>query len=169
MIAKLSKQIQKIQLGVGVICISIFFISIVIQVFCRYAGVMVTWTGEVSKYAFTWSVFMGAGVMAYENKHFAFTSVLDKLDGKKKTVLKIFLAIIVLLFSMEILYYGTVISKKFWNYRWISIPEMKMGYTWLCVPILGFTSTIYSIDHIIGHIKKLTSSKANNLEAREVK
>lgn len=169
MIAQLSKQIQKLQLGIGVICISIFFISIVIQVFCRYAGIMVTWTGEVSTYAFTWSVFMGAGVMAYENQHFAFTSILDKLSGKKKIVLKIFISLMVLLFSVAILYYGTDITRRFWNYRWISLPEMKMGYTWLCVPILGFTSTIYSIDHMIGHIKELVSKKAGKVETGGVK
>ncbi|WP_319372070.1 TRAP transporter small permease subunit [uncultured Ilyobacter sp.] len=169
MIAKLSKEIQKIQLGVGVACISIFFIAIVIQVFCRYAGIMVTWTGEVSEYAFTWAVFMGAGVMAYENQHFAFTSVLDKLNGKNKIILKIFISIMVLLFSVAILYYGVIITKKFWNYKWISLPEVKMGYTWLCVPLLGFTSTVYSIDHIMGHIRELMGKEATKVETGGVK
>ncbi|WP_320047404.1 TRAP transporter small permease subunit [uncultured Ilyobacter sp.] len=169
MIAKLSKEIQKLQLGVGVVCISIFFIAIVIQVFCRYAGIMVTWTGEVSEYAFTWAVFMGAGVMAYENQHFAFTSVLDKLSGKNKIILKIFISIMVLLFSVAILYYGVIITKKFWNYKWISLPEVKMGYTWLCVPLLGFTSTVYSIDHIMGHIRELMGKEATKVERGGVK
>lgn len=151
-------------------CISIFFISIVIQVFCRYTGITVSWTGEVSTYTFTWSVFMGAGVMVYENQHFAFTGMIDKLEGKKKIVLQIFISLMVLLFSITILYYGIVITDKFWDYRWINLPEIKMGYTWLCVPILGFTSSIYSINHIIGYIRSLQVMKvARGRAERDVK
>lgn len=145
---KIIKNIQKVQLAIGVICISIFFIAIVVQVFCRYTGVTVTWTGEVSTYSFIWSVFMGAGAMTYEKKHFAFGSLGDKLIGRKKEMLNIFISLVVMLFSAAILYYGIIITMKFWNYTWIDIPNIKMGYTWLCVPILGLTSIIYCIDHI---------------------
>ncbi|MGK0465627.1 TRAP transporter small permease [Clostridium sp.] len=145
---KIIKNIQKVQLAIGVICISIFFIAIVVQVFCRYTGVTVTWTGEVSTYSFIWSVFMGAGAMTYEKKHFAFGSLGDKLTGRKKEILNIFISFVVMLFSAAILYYGIIITMKFWNYTWIDIPNIKMGYTWLCVPILGLTSIIYCIDHI---------------------
>ena len=78
MLKVIAKNIQRIQLVLGVACISIFFITIIIQVVCRYTGITVIWTGEVSTYTFIWSVFMGAGVMTYENKHFAFTSFSDK-------------------------------------------------------------------------------------------
>ena len=149
----LSKRIQKVQLAIGVICISIFFIAIVVQVFCRYTGITVTWTGEVSTYSFIWSVFMGAGAMTYEKKHFAFSSVLDKLTGRKKELLNIFISLVVMLFSSAILYYGVIITQKFWNYRWINIPSMKMGYTWLCVPILGATCVFYCINHITEYYK----------------
>jgi TRAP-type C4-dicarboxylate transport system permease small subunit len=147
-VKKIIKNIQKVQLAIGVICISIFFIAIVVQVFCRYTGVTVTWTGEVSTYSFIWSVFMGAGAMTYEKKHFAFGSLGDKLTGRKKEILNIFISFVVMLFSAAILYYGIIITMKFWNYTWIDIPNIKMGYTWLCVPILGLTSIIYCIDHI---------------------
>jgi TRAP-type C4-dicarboxylate transport system permease small subunit len=147
-VKKIIKNIQKVQLAIGVICISIFFIAIVVQVFCRYTGVTVTWTGEVSTYSFIWSVFMGAGAMTYEKKHFAFGSLGDKLTGRKKEILNIFISFVVMIFSSAILYYGIIITMKFWNYTWIDIPNIKMGYTWLCVPILGLTSIIYCIDHI---------------------
>ena len=39
-------------MAAGTVCISIFFVTIVIQVFCRYAGITVTWSGDVSTYAF---------------------------------------------------------------------------------------------------------------------
>lgn len=152
---KLTKSIQKVQLAIGIICISIFFIAIIVQVFCRYTGITATWTGEVSTYSFIWSVFMGAGAMAYERKHFAFESVLDKLTGRKKEMLKIFISVIILLFSSAVLYFGVIITMKFWNYRWVDLSNIKMGYTWLCVPILGATCIIYCIDHITEYCKNI--------------
>ncbi len=161
MLKQLAKYIQKIQLGLGVICISIFFITIIIQVICRYTRITVVWTGEVSTYSFIWSVFMGAGVMTYENKHFAFTSFIDKLSGKAKEGMRVLISVIMLVFSSAILYYGIIIANKFWNYRWISIPDMKRGYTWLCVPILGGACIIYCLSHIVEHIKNMRSKEEN--------
>ena len=46
-------------MAAGTVCISIFFVTIVIQVFCRYAGITVTWTGDVSTYAFYMGRFCG--------------------------------------------------------------------------------------------------------------
>ena len=159
MLKTIAKYIQKFQLALGVACISIFFITILVQVICRYTGVTVIWTGEVSTYSFIWSVFMGAGVMTYENKHFAFTSFSDKLKGKSKEFLRVIIHIIMLLFSSAILYYGVVIAHKFWNYRWLSIPSMKAGYSWLCVPILGGACVIYCLSYIVDHINNMRSGK----------
>lgn len=154
-VQKLSSYVQKIQLALGTLFISIFFLTIVVQVFCRYAGITVMWTGEVSTYSFTWAVFLGAGAMTYENKHFSFDSLVNKLEGKSQALLKILISIIVLIFSMSIFYYGMQITTKFWNYRWITLSEIKMGYTWLCVPILGATSTLYGLTHILEYIQEI--------------
>lgn len=151
----LAKIVRNIQLGLGVLFITVFFVTIVIQVFSRYAGITVMWTGEISTYSFTWAVFMGAGAMTYEHKHFAFTSLVDKLTGKRKEYLKIFISVIILIFSSATFYYGVIITSKFWNYRWINLPEVKMGYTWLCVPILGATCILYSLNHIVGYAKNI--------------
>ena len=132
-------------MAAGTVCISIFFVTIVIQVFCRYTGITVTWTGDVSTYAFIWAVFMGAGAMTHENAHFAFTVLKNRLSGTKKTRLCIVISCAVMLFTAATFYFGIVITRKFWNYRWITLPDIKMGYTLLCLPVFGFTGTLYSI------------------------
>lgn len=132
-------------MAAGTVCISIFFVTIVIQVFCRYTGITVTWTGDVSTYAFIWAVFMGAGAMTHENAHFAFTALKNRLSGTKKTRLCIVISCAVMLFTAATFYFGIVITRKFWNYRWITLPDIKMGYTLLCLPVFGFTGTLYSI------------------------
>jgi len=151
--------IQKIQLTVGFLCMSIFLCAIVIQVFCRYVGITVVWTGEISTYAFIWAVFMGAGVTTYENKHFSFDFLVSRLRETKKHYVRFLIALILFLFSVLVFYFGIVISKKFWNYTWISIPAIKMGYTWLCLPLFGASASIYSFKNMLEHMHYILLEK----------
>lgn len=148
--------LQKVQIIVGGIFLGIFLGSVVIQMACRYLGIAAVWTEDVSMYAFIWAAFMGAAAMVYEKQHFAFTSVSDKLTNEKaKTILSIVIAVIMLIVSILMFYYGCRITKQFWNYRWVSIQSFKRGPTWLCIPVCGATSTLYLIGQIIENVNSL--------------
>lgn len=132
------------------------FGSVVIQMGCRYAGIAAIWTEDVSMYAFIWAAFMGAAAMVYEKQHFAFTSVSDKLTNEKlKKILGIVIALIMLVVSILMFYYGFRVTIQFWNYRWVSIPDFKRGPTWLCIPVCGATSALYLIGQIAEDVKDL--------------
>lgn len=153
---KILGYLQKIQIAAGGIFLSIFLGSVVIQMACRYIGIAAIWTEDVSMYAFIWAAFMGAAAMVYEKQHFAFTSVSDKLTDKKlKTLLDIGIAIIMLIVSVLMFYYGCRLTKQFWNYRWVNIPSFKRGPTWLCIPVCGATSALYLIGQIIESVDSL--------------
>ena len=148
--------LQKIQIAAGGIFLCIFLGSIVIQMGCRYAGIAAIWTEDVSMYAFIWAAFMGAAAMVYEKQHFAFTSVSDKLTNEKlKKILGIVIALIMLVVSILMFYYGFRVTIQFWNYRWVSIPDFKRGPTWLCIPVCGATSALYLIGQIAEDVKDL--------------
>ena len=99
---------------------------------------------------------MGAAAMVYEKQHFAFTSISDKLkDENVKTILSIIIAIIMLVVSVLMFYYGCRLTKQFWNYRWVNIPDFKRGPTWLCIPVCGATSTLYLIGQIMESVNSL--------------
>lgn len=111
-------------------------------------------------YSFIWAAFMGAAAMVYEKQHFAFTSISDKLKNKRvKTGLDTVIAVIMLVVSVLMFYYGCKLTKQFWNYRWVSIPDFKRGPTWLCIPVCGATSTLYLIGQIIDNVKSLTKGE----------
>lgn len=148
--------LQKVQILAGGIFLSIFLGSVVIQMACRYMGIAAVWTEEVSMYSFIWAAFMGAAAMVYEKQHFAFTSISDKLkDENVKTILSIIIAIIMLVVSVLMFYYGCRLTKQFWNYRWVNIPDFKRGPTWLCIPVCGATSTLYLIGQIMESVNSL--------------
>lgn len=103
---------------------------------------------------------MGAAAMVYEKQHFAFTSVSDKLTNEKlKKILGIVIALIMLVVSILMFYYGFRVTIQFWNYRWVSIPDFKRGPTWLCIPVCGATSALYLIGQIVEDVKALLNKQ----------
>ncbi|MCR5347883.1 MAG: TRAP transporter small permease subunit [Fretibacterium sp.] len=153
--------LQKIQIAAGGLLLCIFLSTVVFQIACRYLGIAAMWTEDVSMYSFIWAVFMGAGAMVHSDAHFAFTSVLDSIQSeRKKALLRIIIKLIVLSFCVLMVFYGYKAAKQFWNFRWINIPSMKRGPTWLCIPICGATSSIYLLYGIAEQIKRLRKGGA---------
>lgn len=151
---KAIEMLQKIQIAIGGFFLFVFLVTVVWQMLSRYMGIAATWTEDVSMYSFIWSVFMGAGAMVYEKRHFAFTSVRDMLKSEKlKSVLGIIISVLMLIFAVLMVYYGIQVTKQFWNYTWVNIPKFKRGPTWLCLPLCGLTSAIYLIEQIVDEIK----------------
>lgn len=148
--------LQKAQILAGGIFLAIFLLTVVYQILSRYLGIVATWTEEVSMYAFIWATFMGAGAMVYEDRHFAFTSVSDMLKSDRaKSTLDIFIKIIMLVFSVLMLYYGVLVTKQFWNYRWTTLPQLSRGPVWLCMPVCGTTASLYLLGQLGQRITKL--------------
>ncbi len=154
--------LQKVQIAVGGVFLLIFIVTVVFQMFSRYVGIVATWTEDVSMYSFIWAVFMGAGAMVYEKRHFAFTSVSDMLKNPKaKSVIALIISVVMLIFAVLMAYYGVLVAKQFWNYTWVTIPSFKRGPTWLCLPICGVTSATYLVMQIIEEIGNLAKGGNN--------
>ncbi|MFG6147126.1 TRAP transporter small permease [Halobacillus sp. B23F22_1] len=147
------KLLERTQLAVGILFLIVFFVTIVIQVLTRFMGVSAIWTEEVATYSFIWSVFMGAAVMLNKRDHFQFDLLLNKLKGKKKKSLYLFNDSILLLFTVTLFILGIMVVNSFWNFRWESLPEMKMGYVWLSIPTMAGTMVIYTIAHMLNNVK----------------
>jgi TRAP-type C4-dicarboxylate transport system permease small subunit len=155
------KQLEKIQLTLGVIFITIFFITVLTQVITRYLGISVIWTEEVANYSFIWAVFMGASVMVNRKDHFNFDFLSKKLKGKAKHTLSIVTDSILLLFCAALFFYSLTALTSFWNYNWVSLPMVKMGYVWLSLPVMTITMVIYLAAHIFTSAKKIAAEEGN--------
>lgn len=159
MIKKFANLIENIQLKLGVFFLALFFAVIVLQMFVRYIGVSVIWTEEVANYSFIWAVFMGASVMLHRNGHFRFSLLFEKLTGKSKQFLKLTINLILVLFSLAVFYFGIIATLNFWNYTWYSLPNFKMGYMFISLPVMGFSMFIYELDHLLDDYSELKEGK----------
>lgn len=156
---KIVRFISRLQLVVGVVCLCVFLIAILIQVFTRYLGISVIWTEEVANYSFIWAIFMGAAVMVHHDEHFAFSAVIDKVDSvKRKLVLVTIKYGCIIGFSMTIFLLGLRVVRTFWRYRWITIPRLQMGYVWVVLPVMGGTMVLYALQKLWSHYRAAISS-----------
>ena len=141
---------------VGSVTLTIFFLAVLAQMFCRYLGVVALWTEEVSTYSFIFTVFLGAAALVRENKHFAFTAIADGIKSPVvKKIISIMIHVIVLVFAYYMFVYGKQLMQKFWNYKWVSLPAMKRGYTWMCMPISAVSMMAFSVESIIKEVLAL--------------
>lgn len=67
--------------------------------------------------------------------------------------LSIFNDLVLIVFNSCILLLGLQVVTEFWNYTWATIPEMKMGYVWIAIPLMAGTMIIYSVSHLIDHVQ----------------
>ena len=143
----------KVLAVIGSITLTIFFFAVLAQMFCRYLGIVALWTEEVSTYAFIFTVFMGAAALVRENRHFAFTAIADGIKSPViKKLISILISGIILVFAYFMLVYGRQLMQKFWNYKWVSLPTMKRGYTWLCMPISAVSMMVFSAESIVRQV-----------------
>ena len=146
-------RLVKCQEAVGTVLLGIFFLAITAQIGARYLEVSILWTEEVANYSFIWAVFMGASAMLYRRAHFSFTFLSDRFKGRKAALHRTFVSLILLFFTVAMAWYGVSVAHAFWNYNWITLPWVKMGYTWLCLPIAGVTMSAYNLLHIADDVR----------------
>ena len=149
------KVLEKIQLSIGVLFLVIFFMAILIQVISRYLGISIIWTEEVATNAFIWAIFMGAAVMVNRKDHFNFDFLFKQLKGKKRMILSLVNDSILLIFCAALFFYSLTALTSFWNYNWVTLPMIKMGYVWLALPVMTITMVIYLLAHIVGNVKQM--------------
>jgi TRAP-type C4-dicarboxylate transport system permease small subunit len=159
-VKKLIELLVRIQETLGMVLLSIFFLAILAQITARYLAIPLLWTEEVANYAFIWAVFMGASGMVHYKAHFAFTFFSARVRGRKGAAYDVFISAVLLCFTVPMTLYGSTVVTEFWDYNWITLTWVKMGYTWLCLPITGGAMTLYLAGHIVEDIRILTSGEA---------
>jgi TRAP-type C4-dicarboxylate transport system permease small subunit len=146
--------IYRVQSFVAIIFLIIFVITVILQVVTRYVpGIVFLWTEQIAVYTFIWTVMMGASIGVRAKQHFYLSIFTDKMSEKVKRYNNIFLQVLIIIFGIFLTYHGVVLTKTFWNWSLTSLPHIKQGYFWLCLPITGSTMTIYSIYNVYEFIK----------------
>lgn len=135
----------RIQSFVAILFIVTFVFAVILQVATRYIpGFAWLWTEQIANYSFIWSIMLGAPVGVRNKEHFSLSVLTDRFKGKTAWLNRIQVQVLIGFFGLFLSYYGTVLTKSFWNWSLTSLPQVRQGYFWMALPVCGVTMSIYA-------------------------
>jgi TRAP-type C4-dicarboxylate transport system permease small subunit len=114
-----------------------FFILICTQVVCRYLlSYSISWSEEMSRYAFIWATFLGAAAVAGRGEHYEVRILDDVVPNPVRVALVVLRTLIEGGFALILLYAGTAWVGRQWS---VSTPvlEANQGLVYSIVPAFG--------------------------------
>lgn len=102
-----------------------------------------TWSEESCRLCLVWLVFLGAAIAYRENEHINVTALTDKLSNQTNQALKVFFEVLMLLFTLVIIYQGYALSMKQMTSKFVTI-DVPQGIQTLVIPVSGVL-TVYHI------------------------
>jgi TRAP-type C4-dicarboxylate transport system permease small subunit len=122
-----------------------FLISVVLQVFCRYAlGTSIPWSEEAGVYLFVWSSFLAAAVIVGMDDHFRISFVVESLSFRGRWIADVTGTLLCLLFVWIMVWKGAV-----WSLRmlWTLSPVMQLpqGALYAIIPLSGLYMGVHFV------------------------
>ena len=161
---KLLKLYSRLVYWLMVVLIAINLVSICFGVFTRYIfNMSISWTDELAGTSLVCITMMGAALASIRDNHMDFSGLMDKLSVRGRSILKIFISLLVLIFVC-ITIYGSYVGASLIDDRLASLPIKK---SWIIMSILlsCIVMLFAYLDHIIDNIKILIES--NKAKERE--
>lgn len=126
------------------VLITALVLTVAIGVFYRYVlHYSLFWATEVPNFLFVWIVFLGAVVAYHENKHIAFTALLDYLP-KHRAKLEFLVHFLIFCFALFMVIIGSVLVKSTMDSPSEAL-KFPLGYLY---GVLPFSFGIAALDAI---------------------
>lgn len=131
-------QINKYLKWATIISITIMLFIIFLQVIFRYVlHNSLTFSEELARYLFVWTVFLGSAVVARENGHIVVGALVQKLKGKKAKYTKITAYIFTMIF-VAILFFQGLKMMRLCSFQHSPALGISMSWVYLAIPIATF-------------------------------
>ncbi|MDA8747002.1 TRAP transporter small permease [Litoreibacter sp.] len=121
-------------------------------VFWRYVlNDSLSWTEEVARYIMIWLACVGSVVAMHRRDLVAIDILPNALTGLLGSALRILIALIALLISGFLIYYGLLLAQNAWGQSAASF-KMPMFYVTIAVPVAGVGFALISLEQILGEL-----------------
>ena len=152
----MKKTLDKILGSILVFLLVLMVLAVLWQVFSRYVlNSPSSVTEELSRYLFIWIGILGAAYAAGQQMHIAIDILHPKLNDINRMRLRIFINILIILFSLTVLVIGGA-NLVYVNYdlgQFSAALNVPLSAVYMVVPISGILVIWYKVNEII-HSKK---------------
>ena len=160
---KVKNTIDKILEWTLVVSMSLLVIDVLWQVFSRFIlQDPSSFTEELARFLLIWVGLLGAAYAAGKRMHLAVDLLPNKLEGKRKAYLDIFIYSIVIIFSVAVMIYGgsRLVAITLYLGQTAAALQMPLGYVYLILPISGFLIAFYAVLHLVDEFRMLSGQAA---------
>lgn len=144
------KWMDKIIMGA---CIVLFAFMVVIgsyQIITRYFfNAPSTVSEELLTYSFVWMALLASAYVFGIRDHMRMGFLADKIKGRGRQVLDIFIELLILAFALLTLIWGGSSIMQLSMQQMTASLGIPMGYVYIILPVSGVAIVIYSIINII--------------------
>ena len=135
---------------------ALFFLLICAQVVCRYVlSYSISWSEEISRYAFVWATFVGAAAVAGRGEHYDVTILDNVVPRSVRITLVILRKGLEGGFALIVVYFGST-----WALRQVGVStpvvEANQGIVYSIVPLFGLYLLAQVIRSSLRMIKSLS-------------
>jgi len=131
-------KINKCLNWVSIISITVMLFIIFLQVIFRYVlHSSLTFSEELARYLFVWTVFMGSAVVARDNGHIVVGVLTERLKGKKAKYVKSAAYIFTMTF-VAILFFQGLKMMRLSSFQHSPALGLSMSLVYLAIPIATF-------------------------------
>jgi TRAP-type C4-dicarboxylate transport system permease small subunit len=126
--------------------LTVMVICLGAQVFFRYVlQAALTWSEELSRFAFVWVIYLGASMAAMERAHIRVTAPQLLLPAEYRHYATLFADFIWVLFNLFFAYQGVLQVKHMFRFTFIS-PAMQWNTAFIyCIIPIGFALMSFRI------------------------
>ena len=138
-----------VEQGLGVCFVLLMFISVLLQVFYRYVlQSPLTWTEEVARYSFIWTVLLGAAFAVRRKEHVVMEILFDRFPKSVQRYVTVMTNGIILISLMYLL----PVSWSFFSFmKNVSAPTLNIswGFLFFAAPLSIALMTIHTFIWLI--------------------
>ncbi len=155
---KITNGLDKIVTWICILLFSIMVFAAGAQILARYViGNSLEWSEELARYMFIWSVLLGSSMVAKRRGHVGVEIVMMSLPEKIRNYATVLADVLSMVFYGIIIVKGVEVSQVTMM-QFSPANEIRMGLVYASIPVSGIIMMVYTIEHLIEDLKKLSAT-----------
>ncbi len=156
---KAKSVIDRILESILVILMSLLVVDVLWQVFSRYVlNDPSSITEELARFLLMWVGLLGASYAAGKKMHLAVDLLPNKLEGRPKHYLAIFILLCTLLFVLAVMVFGGIklMATTLFLGQQAAALQMPLGYVYLILPLSGGLIAFYTFLFLVDEVRAMS-------------
>lgn len=169
--AKLKERVDRVLEVALVVIMAVSVVNVLWQVFTRFIlNNPSSFTEELARYLLIWVGVLGAAYAVGKRVHLALELLPEKLTGRNRRWLELFIEGSVLLFAVTVLVIGgaRLVYVQFTLGQTSAAMELPLAYVYAVLPISGVLMVYYTVVHMKHQIRRLSEPVRDEAEQGEV-